>query len=257
MTPLQSSVLTGLDRIAHGFFGRQGGMSTGVFASLNCGYGSDDDQAAVRENRARVAAWLGTREPELLTVYQIHSADAAHVTSPWVRGDAPKADGMATTLRGVGLGVLAADCAPVLFADAEAGVIGTAHAGWKGALGGVVESVVLLMERLGAKRARIRAAIGPCISQASYEVGPEFRARFVEAAEANARYFVPSSRAAHWRFDLPDYVRARLTALDLGAVDGSPACTYMAEDRYFSFRRTTHRGEDVYGRNLSAVMLKP
>lgn len=255
MTPLQSPVLTGLDGVAHGFFGRQGGVSKGVYASLNCGYGSDDDVEAVRENRSRVAAWLGTAEERLLTVYQIHSAEAAHVSEPWARTAAPKADGMATTLRGVALGVLAADCAPVLFADAQAGVIGSAHAGWKGALGGVLESVVALMERLGAKRACIRAAVGPCISQASYEVGPEFRERFVEAAAANGRYFTASAQAGHWMFDLPAYVVARLQVLGLDAVDASPACTYVHTERYFSFRRTTHRGETVYGRNLSAVML--
>jgi hypothetical protein len=255
MTPLQSPVLTVLDGVAHGFFGRQGGVSTGVYASLNCGYGSDDDVEAVRENRTRVAAWLGTAEERLLTVYQIHSAVAAQVTEPWVRTAAPKADGMVTTLRGVALGVLAADCAPVLFADAQAGVIGSAHAGWKGALGGVLESVVALMVQLGAKRERIRAAVGPCISQPSYEVGPEFHARFVEAAAANGRYFTTSAQAGHWMFNLPAYVVERLKAMELDAVDGSPACTYAYSERYFSFRRTTHRGETVYGRNLSAVML--
>lgn len=255
MTPLQSPVLSVHGGVAHGFFGRQGGVSQGVYASLNCGYGSDDDVEAVRENRTRVAAWLGTAEERLLTVYQIHSAEAAHVTEPWVRGAAPKADGMATTLRGVALGVLAADCAPVLFADPHAGVIGSAHAGWKGALGGVLESVVALMERLGATRERICAAVGPCIWQPSYEVGPEFRERFAEAAAANARYFTASARAGHWMFDLPAYVVARLKAMELDAVDSSSACTYAHAERYFSFRRTTHRGETVYGRNLSAVML--
>lgn len=255
MRPLQSPVLSVLDGVAHGFFGRQGGVSTGVYASLNCGYGSDDDVEAVRENRSRVAAWLGTAEERLLTVYQIHSPEAVHVTEPWARGAAPKADGMATTLRGVALGVLAADCAPVLFADPHAGVIGSAHAGWKGALGGVLESVVALMERLGAKRERIHAAVGPCISQPSYEVGPEFRERFVEAAAANGRYFTASDRAGHWMFNLPGYVATRLKAMELEAVDSSTTCTYAYTERYFSFRRTTHRGETVYGRNLSAVML--
>jgi YfiH family protein len=256
MTPLQSSHLSGLDGVAHGFFGRRGGVSKGIFASLNCGFGSNDDADAVRENRTRVATWLGTREPQLLTVYQIHSADAVHVTTPWVRGDAPKADGMATNVRGVALGVLAADCAPVLLADAKAGVVGSAHAGWKGALGGVVESVVALMEKLGAERSRIRAAVGPCISQASYEVGPEFRARFVDAAADNARWFVPSTRAEHWQFDLPGYVRARVAAIGI-EVDGVHPCTYEDEKGLFSYRRATHRAEPEYGRNLSAIMLKP
>ncbi len=256
MTPLQSSHLTGLPGIAHGFFGRRGGVSSGIFASLNCGYGSNDDADAVRENRTRVAAWLGTREPQLLTVYQIHSADAVQVTTPWVRADAPKADGMATNVPGIALGVLAADCAPVLLADATAGVVGSAHAGWKGALGGVVESVVALMEKLGAQRSRIRAAVGPCISQASYEVGPEFRERFVEAAADNARYFVPSSREHHWQFDLPGYVRTRVAGIGV-EIDGVNPCTYEDEKGLFSYRRATHRSEPEYGRNLSAIMVKP
>lgn len=256
MTPMQSSALTVLDGIAHGFFGRRGGVSTGIFASLNCGYGSGDDVALVRENRTRVATWLGTDEERLLTVYQIHSPDAVHVTAPWARGEAPKGDGMATTMRGVALGVLAADCAPVLFADASAGVIGSAHAGWKGALGGVVEAVVALMEKLGARRDRIRAAIGPCISQAAYEVGAEFHARFVDHAMENARYFVPSNREGHWRFDLPAYVRTRIASAGV-EVDALRACTYEDEGGLFSYRRTTHRAETDYGRNLSAIMLKP
>jgi YfiH family protein len=255
MTPLQSSALTGLDGVAHGFFGRRGGVSKGIFASLNCGYGSGDDIALVHENRTRVATRLGTSEERLLTVYQTHSADAVRVTSAWARGEAPKADGMATNARGIALGVLAADCAPVLFADPAAGVIGSAHAGWKGALGGVVESVVALMETLGAKRARMRAAIGPCISQASYEVGPEFRERFVADAAKNSQYFVSSTRDAHWRFDLPAYVAARVTASGV-AVDSIAACTYEDEEGLFSFRRATHRAEPHYGRNLSAIMLK-
>jgi len=254
MTPLLSSALSGSE-VAHGFFDRQGGVSTGVYASLNCGYGSSDDPANVRENRARVAQSLGTDGDRLLTVHQIHSAEAVHVSLPWARGDAPKADAMATTIPGIALGVLAADCAPVLLADAEARVVGAAHAGWKGALGGVVESVVALMEALGAKRSRIRAAVGPCIHQPAYEVGSEFRARFVEQRAGNEGYFVPSARPEHWQFDLPGYVAARATVLGLGAVDRLQVCTYANAERYFSFRRTTHRLEPDYGRNLSAIML--
>jgi hypothetical protein len=257
MTPLQASVLSGLDGVAHGFFGRQGGVSRGLFSSLNCGYGSGDDPASVRENRTRAASWIGAREEALVNVYQIHSAEAVEVTAPWSRAQAPKADAMATKMPGVALGVLTADCAPVLFADAKAGVIGTAHAGWKGAIDGVLASAVALMERLGAERANIRAAIGPCISQAAYEVGPEFYARFVAHAADNARYFVPSSRAGHWQFDLRGYVTAQLQALGLGSIKAFGACTYEHEEQYFSFRRTTHRAEPDYGRNLSAIMLKP
>lgn len=256
MTPLTSPTLSALGGIAHGYFGRRGGVSTGVFASLNCGYGSDDDADRVRENRTRVATWLGTDEARLLTVYQVHSADAVCVTKPWARGDAPKADGMATSARGIALGVLAADCAPVLFADSDAGVVGSAHAGWKGALSGIVEAVVAAMEALGARRARIRAAIGPCISQVSYEVGSEFRALFLESAATNDRFFVPGVRGGHWQFDLPAYVVFRGRAAGI-QIDSLGVCTYVDEKGYFSFRRTTHRAETHYGRNLSAIMLTP
>ena len=256
MKPLQSPVLID-ESVAHGFFGREGGVSGGIYASLNCGYGSGDDSVSVCENRTRVAKVLGTDEVQLITLYQIHSADALHVTAPWPRTAPPKADAMATTLRGVALGVLAADCAPILLADHHAGVIGCAHSGWKGAIGGVAESVVALMERLGASRSRIHAAVGPCISQRSYEVGSEFEARFVEEDAGNSRYFVASSRAGHWQFDLPGYVTARLRATGIGAVETLNMCTYEHNDGYFSYRRTTHRGETDYGRNVSAIMLKP
>lgn len=256
MKPLQSKALIN-DSVMHGFFGRQGGVSDGIYASLNCGYGSGDDSVSVCENRTRVATWLGTDEKQLITLYQIHSADALHVTAPWPRTAPPKADAMATTLRGVALGVLAADCAPILLADHHTGVIGCAHSGWKGALGGVAMSVVQLMESLGAKRSRIHAAVGPCISQASYEVGPEFEARFAEEDAGNKRYFVPSMRAGHWQFDLPGYVAARLRDIGIGGVEALNVCTYEHNDAYFSYRRTTHRGETDYGRNVSAIMLKP
>jgi hypothetical protein len=256
MTPLTSPSLSALSGVAHGYFGRQGGVSSGVFASLNCGYGSDDDAERVRENRTRVATWLRTGEPRLLTVYQVHSADAVCVTTPWVRGDAPKADGMATNVRGIALGVLAADCAPVLFADADAGVVGSAHSGWKGALSGIVEAVVGVMETLGARRERIRAAIGPCISQTAYEVGPEFRERFLENAPANARFFASGARSGHWQFDLPGYVMHRAQAAGVQA-EVLSVCTYAEEKDYFSYRRTTHRAETQYGRNISAIMLTP
>lgn len=256
MKPLQSQALLG-GAVRHGFFGRQGGVSKGIYASLNCGYGSGDDSVAVCENRTRVATWLGTSEPKLITLYQIHGVDALHVTAPWTRAAPPKADAMATTLRGVALGVLAADCAPILLADHRAGVIGCAHSGWKGAIGGVAASIVALMERLGADRSRIQAAVGPCISQASYEVGPEFETRFAEADACNGRYFMRSSRTDHWQFDLPGYVTQRLKATGIGGVETIEACTYEHNDAYFSYRRTTHRGETDYGRNVSAIMLTP
>lgn len=254
---LMSSSLSGVRGITHGFFGRKGGASQGIYASLNCGYGSDDDKAAVRTNRTRVATLLGTREDHLITVYQVHSADAVVVTKPWALGDAPHADAMATNVKGVALGVLAADCAPVLFADDVAQVIGTAHAGWKGALTGVLESAVRAMEGLGADRSRMRAAIGPCISQTAYEVGPELYERFRDTDLSSGQYFKPSSRAGHWQFDLPGYVAIRLVKLGVRGVDPMGHCTYAKEDDYFSYRRTTHRGEPDYGRNLSAIMLVP
>jgi polyphenol oxidase len=241
-------------RVAHGFFGRTGGVSKGIFASLNCGPGSGDVRTDVIENRRRVAEVLspGTN---LLTLYQIHSAEAVEVETPWNTGEGPQADAMVTNVPSLALGILTADCAPVLFADAEAGVIGAAHAGWKGALFGVTDSAIAAMERLGARRNRIAACIGPCISQANYEVGAEFRERFVDAAPSNARRFVASDRADHFRFDLEGYVAARLEAASLARMERVTACTYAREDDFFSFRRATHRGEKDYGRQVSAIVL--
>jgi hypothetical protein len=255
MNRLRSSLLSDLPAIRHGFFGRTGGASSGVYASLNCGYGSGDDLELVRQNRAAVARDIGTEEPRLLTVYQVHSADAVCVEQPWAREHAPHADGMATNKRGIALGVLAADCAPVLFADEEAGVIGSAHAGWQGAFKGVIEGVVAQMERLGARRSAIRACVGPCISQANYEVGPEFVDRFLATSPGHASFFVPSVKAGHSMFDLPAFVLHRLRQAKVGRAEILPACTYADGDGFFSFRRTTHRQESAYGRNISAIML--
>ncbi len=241
-----------LPGIAHGFFGRTGGVSTGIFASLNCGPGSGDDRAAVIENRRRVSDALGA---QLINVHQIHSGTAVTVSEPWPLGDGPKADAMVTKTPGIALGILTADCAPVLFVDPEAHVIGAAHAGWKGAFGGVLEATLTAMEGLGGARARIRAAIGPCISQENYEVGPEFRARFVEADPANAQYFIASERTGHFRFALEAYVAGRLAAAGLSQIERLGACTYALSGEFFSFRRTTHRGEPDYGRQVSAIAL--
>jgi len=241
-------------RIAHGFFGRKGGVSTGLYESLNCGPGSGDDRASVIENRARAIAALGPGT-KLVTLYQIHSTQAVMVTAPWEIADNPKADAFATNKSGIALGILTADCAPILLTDADAHVIGAAHAGWGGALAGVTESVVTAMEHLGAKRERIAAAIGPCITQPSYEVGPEFKPRFVAADTANERFFEPSTRAAHWQFDLPAYVAHRLRQSGIGTIEMMPKCTYLGAEDYFSYRRTTHRKEADYGRQLSAIML--
>ncbi len=240
--------------IAHGFFGRQGGVSEGIYASLNCGPGSGDERAKVIENRRRVTATLGP-DVRLVTLYQIHSSTAVNVTSPWEIGEAPQADAMVTNVPGIALGMLTADCAPVLLADAKAGVIGAAHAGWKGALDGVVASTVAAMEKLGASRERIAAAIGPCISQASYEVDGEFHANFLRADSANARFFAPSTRESHFRFDLESYVAMRLADAAVANVERLSACTYARSADFFSFRRATHRSEKDYGREISTIVL--
>jgi hypothetical protein len=257
MNVVECRALAGLSGLRHGFFGRQGGVSHGIFASLNCGYGSGDQPELVRENRTRVGRHLGVGHDQMLSVFQIHSPEAVIVTEAWAREAQPKADAMATSAPGIALSILTADCAPVLFADAESKVVGAAHAGWKGALTGVLEGAVGAMERLGARRERIVATVGPCISLPSYEVGEEFRARFIEADAGNAKYFGSGQRAAHWQFDLPGYVRSRLSAMGLKAVNAINRCTYADADDYFSFRRTTHRGESDYGRNLSAIVLTP
>ena len=243
------------DGIVHGFFGRQGGVSTGIFASLNCGFGSGDAQEAVATNRARVIEALGAQE--LVTVSQHHSATVFPVRAPWPPDQSPMADAMVTKRPGIALGILAADCMPVLFADAKAGVIGAAHAGWKGAFGGVLEATIAAMEQLGSLRSRIAAAIGPAISGDSYEVGPEFHARFVGADAKNDQYFEPSSRVGHYLFDLPAYAMTRLSRSGIGVIANLGACTYRQEADYFSYRRATHRGESDYGRNVSAILIRP
>ncbi len=253
----QTAALSRIAGLAHGFFGRAGGVSEGLYAGLNCGPGSGDDPACVAENRARAAATLTVRPDRLISLYQIHSADAVPVSEPWLPGEGPKADGMATAEPGLALGILTADCCPVLFADGEARVIGAAHAGWKGALGGVLETTIAAMEALGAQRACIHAALGPTISQANYEVGPDFHSRFLDTDTAHGGFFTPSDRAGYWRFDLPGFVGARLRTAGVASVDDPSLCTYADEAAYFSYRRTTHREEPDYGRNLSALALRP
>jgi len=238
--------------LAHGFFGRQGGVSEGIYASLNCGPGSRDVPEHVAENRQRLLADMGGKN--LVTLHQIHSAHAVTVTKAWAQG--PQADAMATNVPGLALGILTADCAPVLLADPIARVIGAAHAGWKGAVGGVTDSVLDTMIALGAERSRVIAAIGPCIAQANYEVGPEFRASVLARGDDAAQFFIPSSKADHWRFDLEAYVADRLTRADIGHIERLKTCTYAGEDSFFSFRRTTHRAEPDYGRQMSVIMLR-
>jgi YfiH family protein len=249
---LKAGNLTGT-RIEHSFFGRPGGVSRGLYAGLNCGPGSGDDRADVLENRRRAMAALG--DVKLVTLYQIHSAKAVTVTAPWEIGESPQADAMATSQPGIALGILTADCAPVLLADAAAGVIGAAHAGWKGAIGGVTDSVIASMEQLGASRSRIAAAIGPCIAQVSYEVDAGFRDRFLASEATNDAFFIGSDREEHFRFDLEGYVAMRLKRAGIASVSQLGADTYAGEERFFSFRRATHRGEADYGRDLSAIVL--
>jgi YfiH family protein len=241
--------------IRHAFFTRRGGVSAGMFASLNCGFGSGDDPANVTRNRAIAADRLGLAEDRLITCHQIHSATVLTVETPWRREASPRADGMVTDRPGIGLGVLAADCAPVLFADPRAGVIGAAHGGWRGALGGVMEATVAAMTALGAEPSRIRAGIGPCIAQETYEVGPEFPGRFAEPDAEAAQFFVPAARPGHFRFDLPGYIAHRLARLGLGAIADTACDTVADPARFFSYRRACLAGERDYGRALAAITL--
>ena len=244
-----------LPGIRHGFFTRQGGASEGLFASLNCGFGSSDDAAKVAENRARAMAALGLGGDHLVTCYQVHSPTVVVVDRPWRRGEAPRADAMVTRTPDIALGILTADCAPVLFADAEARIIGAAHAGWRGALSGVLEATVDAMTKLGASPQRIHAAIGPCIGRDSYEVGPEFPAPFLAENAANASFFRPAPREGHFLFDLAGYGAARLKRLGFARIETIPGDTATDAARFFSYRRTCHRKEPDYGRELSAIAL--
>ncbi|MEO0676306.1 MAG: peptidoglycan editing factor PgeF [Pseudomonadota bacterium] len=236
----------------HGFYTRKGGASSGVFAGLNCGAGSSDQAEIVQLNRARVADDLGLPGPALVTQYQIHSADVVTVSRPSHRDET--ADAMVTREPGLALGILTADCQPVLFADLEAGVIGAAHAGWKGAMDGVLEATVDAMEALGATRGRIRAAIGPSISQRAYEVGPEFVERFVDDDPDNATFFAGGAGdRAH--FDLISYGLHRLREAGVGEAVWTGHCTYSDPDRFYSYRRSVHQKEADYGRLISAIAL--
>lgn len=254
-TFLQDSDLATATGIRHGFFTRDGGVSEGLYTSLNVGLGSGDRPEHVAENRARAAAALGLAPERLSTAYQVHSARVEIIDAPVAAAAAPRADGFVTTTPGVMLGILTADCAPVLFADDRARVIGAAHAGWRGALSGVLDATVREMEKLGASRANLRAAIGPCIAQASYEVGPEFPAPFLDGDAAARRFFASSPRAGHFLFDLEGYVAHRLSGLGLAAVGRSGRDTCGEDDAFFSYRRSCLRGEPDYGRGLSAIAL--
>lgn len=252
---LSSPLLSAVPGLRHAFFSREGGVSKGIYESLNGGIGSNDDPAHVTENRRRMAEHLSVAPSQFLTVFQIHSPDVAVATAPWDTGSRPHADAMVTRVPGLALGVTAADCGPILFVDPQARVIGAAHSGWKGAIGGVLENTIAAMEGLGASRSGIIAAIGPLIRQQSYEVGAEFVARFSEGDGGNARFFAPSTRADHAMFDLAGYIRQRLEQADIMMIDDVGIDTY-ADERFFSYRRTTHRKELDYGRNIHAIVLE-
>jgi len=253
-TPLYSDVFKELEPgIRHGFFTRLGGVSNGIYNSLNVGLGSDDDRKSIEANRVLVCKALGGVNGRLATVYQHHSADVVVADHAW-QDDRPKADALVTKIPGLVIGILTADCGPILFADQRAGVVGVAHAGWKGAKNGVLENTIEAMIRLGARRENIIATLGPCISQKNYEVGPEFEEAFVGQKAEYARYFLPSSRQGHTMFDLTTFIVDRLNGA--GVVGNAiGVCTYGAEDQLYSYRRSTHKKEPDYGRQISAIVL--
>ena len=253
MNPIQPYRARALAGIPHGFLGRAGGVSTGILAGLNVGLGSTDDRSAIAENRRRAVEAV-LPGAQLVTVHQVHSAEAVIVTEPFPDDARPPVDAIVTDRPGLLLGILTADCAPVLLADVQAGVVGAAHAGWKGALHGVTDATIAAMEKLGAARDRIVAAIGPCIARASYEVDDAFARRFEEADPANERFFF-AGRAGHQQFDLEAYVAARLATAGIGRVEALGLDTYADEKAFFSFRRATHRGEPDYGREISLIGL--
>jgi polyphenol oxidase len=258
MTDRTMITLAALDTgagIRHGFCTREGGVSRGIYAALNCGFGSKDSPHAVAENRAIAAARLGVAPERLVSCYQVHGTEVVTVERPWRRENNPRADAMVTTVPGIALGILAADCAPVLFADPDARVVGAAHGGWRGALAGIAEATVAAMEAQGARRERIRAGIGPCIAQQSYEVGPDFAAAFAAADQASGGFFRPAARPGHLLFDLPGYLAHRLARLGLAAIEQSGRDTLSEEALFFSYRRACRNGEDDYGRLLAAIAI--
>jgi YfiH family protein len=239
--------------VRHGFFGRDGGVSFGIYASLNAGAGSNDDPTHVTENRRRIAAEFGIDRDHLTGVHQVHSPTAVLIDAPWP-GERPRADALVTATPNLAISILTADCTPILFADRDARVIGAAHAGWRGALGGVIENTVRLMEQHGAARERIVAAIGPCIHQSSYEVGPEFEAEFTSADKSFARFFVLGA-GDRFHFDLPGFCAARLEAAGVTHIETLPLDTYAESTRLHSHRRSVHEKAGDYGRNCSVIML--
>jgi len=255
-TPHLVAATLGHREIAHGFFGRQGGVSEGPFDSLNCALTTGDRPEDIAENRRRAADALGIAPSNLVSTYQIHSADVVEVDTPWPLDARPKADAMVTRRPGIMLGILTADCAPVLFADARAGVIGAAHAGWRGAKFGVADATVAAMKKLGADPARIEAVIGPCIAQASYEVGPEFPGPFLAEDPGNARFFRRAAREGRHMFDLAGYIEHRLERLGIRSIERLDRDTCAEADRFFSYRRTCLAGETRFGCELSAIAIR-
>lgn len=252
--PVTAPQLDDVGTIRHAFFTRLNGLSTGLYAGLNVGIGSNDDPKLVAHNRALAAQHLGCDPGKLVTLYQVHSADVITADAPFP-GDRPQADGLVTATPGLLIGVLTADCGPVLFADKKAGIVGACHAGWKGATGGILEATVEAMEKLGATRSTVTAVLGPTISQKNYEVGPEFIERLTRLDADNSRWLRPSENAGHAMFDLPGYIVDRLDRQGVNA-GWTGQCTYAGEEQFFSYRRATHRGDADYGRQLSAICLK-
>jgi YfiH family protein len=252
---LSSSLLAAVPGLRHAFFTREGGVSDGVYAGLNGGLGSNDDPERVRENRRRMAEHMGVGPEQLVSVHQVHSPDAVVATAPWQGVGRPKADAIVTASPGLAISVTAADCGPVLLVDPNARVIGAAHAGWKGALTGIVESTIQAMEKLRAERGRMIAAIGPLIRQQSYEVGGEFVERFLDADAENAMYFIPSNRNGHAMFDLAGFIRMRLENAGVLMIDDLGVDTY-SDERFYSYRRSVHRKEADYGRHVHAIALE-
>jgi hypothetical protein len=252
---LKARSLSDLPGVRHAFFTREGGVSNGLYASLNGGVGSDDRPESVAENRARMATALSVEPDRLITAYQIHSPDVVVAEKPWTPSERPRADGIVTRVPGLAIGISTADCGPVLFADREARIIGAAHAGWRGALAGVLEATLASMEMLGAKRLRIVAAMGPMIRQPNYEVGSDLVERFNAAEHGSARFFAPAARAGHAQFDLAGYIAFRLARAGVKEIEDLKHCTYADPARFFSYRRATHRGERDYGRHINAIAL--
>jgi YfiH family protein len=252
---IETPALAALTGLRHGFFTRRGGVSDGPWAALNCSLSGQDDRAKVSENRRRAAAAVGCDHAALHGLTQVHGIAVAEVDQGWAEGQGPQADALVTRRPGIALGIVTADCAPVLFADAVAGVIGAAHAGWRGAAAGVLEETVAAMARLGATPARITAAVGPCIGQPSYEVGPDLRDAVLARSAEDARFFGPGKRADRWQFDLAGYCASRLAALGLAAVEVAGLDTLAEEARFFSHRRRTLAGGGPIGHQLSAIAI--